>query len=62
MSKRENGLAASPYSLDGYSEHLPALLRPDVVASLSYYSHIIFICEVNPKYLSKQIKLHHTFL
>ena len=59
MSERENGQAASPYSLDAYSEYLPALLRPEVVASLSYYTNIISFFEVNPKYLSERTKLHH---
>ena len=38
MSKRDNGKAASPYSLEAYSDHLPAQLRPGLVLLFSYYS------------------------
>ena len=41
----------SPYSLEAYSGHLLAHLRPGVILSFSYYSNVIFI-------LTDQTSLH----
>ena len=37
LDRHVNGQAASPYSLEAYSRHLLAHLRPETIASLSYY-------------------------
>ena len=39
MSKLASGQAASPYSLEACSRHLPAHLRPGAIALFSYYWH-----------------------
>ena len=37
LDRHVSGQAASPYSLEAYSEHLPAHLRPEAIAPFSYY-------------------------
>ena len=37
LDRHVSGQAASPYSLEAYSGHLPAHLRPEAIAALSYY-------------------------